>query len=419
MNTFRLLLISGLLFLTACSDSSSPSGQDLAHIYFYDAEQDANLLSCVNYQQYCTVEQLSFIAAETPNPTINEIMQRVVVSHDWMGERFKDLLGELPSDIHILLGSVTAIVIADNIRPSFYWTGSGAIYLDPADLWLTNEEKATVQVEEDYRSSFGSDLQYRFFHRFVRENEPAYYYYSLSGTEERNLEDIVLPMASLLFHELAHANDFVPQHKIASLQSQDKIWRAINDLSEFQTQYALDAEAPLASSDLFTHAQIRYQGADASDAALLQTGADLGDLMEQEGANHLYAYSSKAEDVAMLFQASMLKKHYNVDMDSAFVGNPTDDNLTCADYIISWGMRNKIAYRNTKERAKFVAESLLPATDFDAFFINLNNSQFFPDQIDWCNVTLSDITSKTLRSPKASSFILHPQHGVIINLNGQ
>ena len=71
------------------------------------------------------------------------IMQRLVVSHDWMGQRFKEVLDILPAEILQLMSGVTAVVIDDDIRPSYYTNWTGAIYLDPANLWLTNDDSLT------------------------------------------------------------------------------------------------------------------------------------------------------------------------------------------------------------------------------------------------------------------------------------
>ena len=414
MTAYKFLLqLLPLLFLTGCPNNKS--NDSLSHVYFYDSTLDSRLVNCVNYQKYCSVEELPFIAMQSSAPSIEDIMQRVIVSHDWMGERFEQLLAVLPSEIYTLLGSVTAIVIADNIRPSFYWTGSGAIYLDPDDLWLSNKEKASVEKDADYRQNYGDSLQYNFFHRFVLNDEAAYDYYSLSGTEERNLEDITIPMASLLFHELAHANDYMPQDKMYLIQDQQKTWQAINSLSDYQTQNKLAAEHPLQSTTLFDHAKIVYKGTTANEQQRQQSGEMLGEMMEQEGANHLYAYSTNAEDVAMLFQATMLKKTYNIDMDTAFVENPKGDDLTCSDYIVSWGMRNKIAESKTQIRAQFVAESLLPNTNFNAFFNDLTDSRFFPEQTDWCNISLSSTTKRNKTSQNTNKVIIHPHHGAIFS----
>ena len=160
----KSVALFALLAITACSDNArAPNNADnLDHVYTYKKQEliapQVDPASCVNYSNYCTVEQLPFIALSYPETQLEDIISRVVVSHEWMGKRFAELLPQLPEEIITLLGSVTAIVISDNIRPSFYWTGSGAIYLDAANLWLTNAEKSTVNQSIDYRSGLGDKL---------------------------------------------------------------------------------------------------------------------------------------------------------------------------------------------------------------------------------------------------------------------
>ncbi|MFT6984758.1 MAG: hypothetical protein ACJAT7_000559 [Psychromonas sp.] len=419
MKTHALLLIATLLSLTGCGGSSTPinNATNLDHIYTYleteIPEAQLDPASCVNYSQACTVQQLPFIALSYPQTRREDIMARVVVSHDWMGARFQALLTRLPTEVITLMGSITAIVIADNIRPSFYWTGSGAIYIDPADLWLTNEEKSTILKSPDYRDDFGELLAYDFFHRFIKDGQYAYFYYPLDGAQERDIEDIVVPMASLLFHELAHANDFMPQQLISSLDLSQTTRSELNRLAPQRLNIELATSYPLTSQELFNHAAILYQGTEPTEQQQSDSAAYLGSLMQEEGANHLYSYLNQAEDVAMLFQASMLKKSFDVDMDSAFVIKPQGSDLSCADYLVGWGVRNRIADTQTKPRAQFISQRILPDSDFNNFFDNLESEQTFPALINWCNTSLSE-TRRTSFNNKGKVFRRGHQHGLLI-----
>ncbi|PKF60762.1 hypothetical protein CW745_12870 [Psychromonas sp. psych-6C06] len=438
-----LPLIGATLLLTACKDSTAPvnnNATDLDHIYTYIEQTYQEPLqdpaSCVNYTRSCHVEALPFIAMSYPETQIPQIMSRVVVSHDWMGERFEALLTHLPKEILTLLGSVTAIVIADNIRPSFYWTGSGAIYLDPASLWLTNEEKLTIDQTSDYRDELGANLSYDFFHRFVKQGQAAYRTYSLSNSEERTLDDIIIPMASLLFHELAHANDFMPASLMVSLHLDQTTRSEIARFSVLRLNQQLKQRYPIVDSTLISQAKILYTGTTATEEETQHSASYLGDLMSQEGANHLYAYSHQAEDVAMLFQATMLNYYYGIEMDSAFVIKPQNDSNYCEDYIVGWGQRNRIADPMSKQRAQFVSEQLLTDLDLSPFFAQLTPPQTFPDLTNWCNISLSStdesnsfsestltdndsnsIKAKSSRQQVNSELLRHHHHGVITSFN--
>ena len=401
-----LLFVVCSLLVWGCDDSTSRpnnNATDLSQVYTYKEQALTTPLrdpaSCVNYSRRCSVAELPFIAISYPEPDIQQIMSRVVVSHDWMGQRFESLLTILPDEMLTLLGSVTAIVIANNIRPSFYWTGSGAIYLDPAALWLTNEEKQTIDQTEDYRDGFSSGLSYDFFHRFVKDNQPAYYRYSLTSDIERGIDSIVIPMASLLFHELAHANDFMPPSLMPSLDMNATTSSEISNFAKLRLNEQLKQNYPINDATLRAQAAILYRGQQATDAQKLETASELGQFFEQEGANHLYAYSHQAEDVAMLFQATMLSFYYDIKMDSTFVIQPETDSNSCNDYTIGWGQRHRIADTISKPRAQFVSQQILPSIDFFTFFEQLDATQTFPPLTSWCNISLSEsVTINTTRS---------------------
>ena len=52
---------------------------------------------------YCTFGELPLIGMETNSPTVDDIMQRLVVSHNWMGQRFQEILETYPSVMSSLL----------------------------------------------------------------------------------------------------------------------------------------------------------------------------------------------------------------------------------------------------------------------------------------------------------------------------
>ena len=140
-------------------------------------------------------------------------MRRVLVSHRWMGENFRDMLARMPYEVRLLFRSVRAVVIASDIRPSYHSAFRGAIYLDPAYVALTPEQRAAITDEQDYRTDFGRDLQFEIPWRFVRENR---WMRSHSGPDgSRSLETMMPFIAYLLLHELAHAADYIHPDRIA------------------------------------------------------------------------------------------------------------------------------------------------------------------------------------------------------------
>lgn len=137
----------------------------------------------------CSLNTLPLIGHQTLSPTVDDIMERVVVSHPWMGDRFREFLTRYDphNDFKHLLRATTVIVIATDIRPSFYWAATGAIYLDPKNLWLTPDERDTISEVPDYRNDFGAELLFAMPWRYIKDNA---YAYSTSDISYRRSRDI-------------------------------------------------------------------------------------------------------------------------------------------------------------------------------------------------------------------------------------
>ena len=158
-----IVLAFGIVLTVGCADGGDVDDFADLEPYLENGPYADLLVGCVNIEfadESCPFGELPLLGMEAPAPDVDDVMDRVVVSDGWMGVRFQQALQTLEPDILLLLRSVTAIVIDDDINPSFYWRATGAIYLDPYYLWTTNAEKATVSKEEDYRASFGDDLNF-------------------------------------------------------------------------------------------------------------------------------------------------------------------------------------------------------------------------------------------------------------------
>jgi len=231
------LTLLSLLFIASCSSGGDildtrgtivpaakqrliPSTE--AYAYYPSSPYASVLKDCiVPEEEPCTLDTLPFIGQENLQPTIVDIMDRVLVTHDWMGERFEQILVAMPPETLDLFVPVTAIIIGSEVRPSNYWAAYGRIALDPASLWLSNSEKTTISKQEDFRTNLGSEIKYRSRTTSTIGGKYAWSYFSLSGDKERTLRDIRYPMARLLFHELAHANDFIQASLFPSLNADD------------------------------------------------------------------------------------------------------------------------------------------------------------------------------------------------------
>ena len=333
----------------------------------------------------CKLSTLPFIGQKTSAPTKADILAQTVVSHPWMAERFEQLLDQMPQDIFLLFRGVTAVVIAADIRPSHYRSDTGAIYLDPANLWLNANERATISKEEDYRSGFSNGLAFRSMWRYVQGNNYAYDYYPLDGAvNSRSISDVVRPMAALLFHELAHANDFMPPAFVAQTNPQVTALDAIGNLQNSFISVGLKMQSPLNSQMQYDLGRVMYRGVTATDDQKRLSAEQVGLDFSIDGASDSYNYSSQYEDVAMLFEEVMMKRHFNIDREMAFTDAPPATGATCANYVVRWGVRNRIGNPVVKSRAQLIVNKVLGVTDTSVYFAALPAPRVMTNGVDWC-----------------------------------
>ena len=308
----------------------------------------------------CTWGELPPIGDGAPRPTIDDVMDRVVVSHTWMGDNFRRYLEVMPPEILPLFGSVTGVVIAWDIRPSHFRASTGGLYLDAGVFWLTRDELEQVSDEPDYRAGFGAVLPFRFGARLVRGGERLVVRYDEDG--RRSFEDMQPLVARLLVHELAHAMDYLPLARIPALDASARI-----DTRRFELAEALDGTRPLASTPLRELADVLYRGDEATEAQRQVEPAQVGAWFAGDGASHMYAYASPLEDLAMLYESVWMQRYYDVDWEVAVTSTASE---AFPDVTIAWGELGRIAAPSVLPRAGHVVE-LVDAPDAAALNAHL------------------------------------------------
>lgn len=358
--------------------SSEADTVEVSAVEVFAANPDALyadvLNTCINpntVDNSCRLSKLPLIGQENDDPAIADIMDRVVVSHEWMADRFEALLEALPEAILPLFKPLTAIYIACDIRPSFYWGYTGALYIDPRYIWTTIEEKDTIDREPDYRGEYGKELNYVTPWRYVKNNSYVYWSYDWDATEDREIDDFIYFFAHLIFHELAHANDFIPSHKIQQIPSYLTFYETVLSLEGQRCSDIVTENYPLTSQMLLGLAEVNYYGAEATAEQIALTPEDVAGEFENDRANDAYNYSTIREDVAMFFEEVAMHYFFDIERDFAITNYPKYDYVTAYDYIVTWGQRKRIADPAVKEKAQFIAESILPEIDFDNYFQNI------------------------------------------------
>lgn len=412
MNKFICLVLGLQCILVSCGGSGGDTPntilqrvdvRDTGDLFPYreDSPYAPVLKSCAlaeTYESSCTLETLPFIIQSTPVFDRDDVMDRLLVTHDWMGERFEALLADAPDSLIPLFGSVTAISIGSTIRPSFYWSLNGAIRLDPAGMWLSTSEKSNVSTERDFRSDFGAELQYWGVGSYRRGDQAAYDFFSLTDESERTLEDIKLPNYALLYHELGHAVDYLPRESVPTLVSSMKTADALFENDHHFLSPGLTSVYPLVSDVLWSLAEVNFQGALASDDQKTFTSAYVGSEMSNDGAMQYYSYNSTREDFATLFEKIMMKREFGVDYHIAFVQQPADpERYLCSELTVGWGVKNRLADPWVLLRARYAVESVYGVQpEFDQYLQdNLGQQTPLQTGVGWCTSLNGEPNSAT------------------------
>ena len=372
-----------------------------------------DIVNCVYSNQLtssCPLQKLPLIAHQSLTPTVEDIMSRVVVSHQWMGDRFRDFLlhNDNNNDFKNLLRATTAIVISYDVRPSFYWAATGAIYLDPKNFWLSPDERDTINESPDYRASFGRELQFTMPWRYIKDNDYATDYPSETIRITRNENDGLYRLASLLYHELAHANDFFPKTEWFIHDQSSRVLDAA-----LSTNFESDNLAiayPLFGDEIYALAQVSFSGETATSFQKSYLPSDIKDFFKIEVANDYYNYSSPREDYAMLFEELMMQTRYQVLRDTAVTNLPSGENTSIRDYIVAWGQRGRIGETNIKDRVEFVTKRILPEFESAMIIANLPPPIAMIEGDDWLDnlsisptVTGKDSNVKAMNADKFNS----------------
>lgn len=353
--------------------------------YRSDSPYAEALLDCVYTNQLvdsCSFSELPLIGMQTSTPDIETILNKTLVSHPWMGDRFAEFLmaSSTSEDMLKLLRGVTAIVISYDVRPSFYWVRTGAIYLDAKNFWRTPEERDTLNTAPDYRSGFGNDLQFGIYWRYVKDD--SYYYPQASLAESsrnsRSIAQLEAALAWLMYHELAHANDFFPPSSWATISNSSNPLRYFQQY-DAQSSFLYD-EYPLSSVLLDNLADVSFGGATATTSQRAVTPSDAADEFSADTAPAYYAYYTVREDYATLFERFMMLYRLGVSADVAVIG--TSNN---SDALVTWGQRDRINLGALQGRTAYAVSRVLPDLNVASIQSELPDTTQMNAGVSWYN----------------------------------
>ncbi len=318
----------------------------------------------------CPLSRLPLLSAGASDgvPSLEAILDRVLVSHDWMGAVFEQFLRtqDVHGDLRRLLGSVTAIVLGAHVRPSYYWSATGAIYIDAERLWLTAQQRDVIGEAPDFRADFDRDLQFSAPWRYTIGNAEAQLDFPFDRrAQSRDIGYLIYELGPLLYHELAHASDFFPSAARTVVDATRLVYAAAPAVLPSDR---LAGSQPLSSAEMFALARVKFFGAAPTAAQKAYTPAQVASFFRADRATDEYSYAkpdgavNSREDLAMLFEEFMMSHRHGVRRDVAFTSR-LRDGQTGADLIVAWGSRGRIGEAAIRPRLRQVLGEIAPWID--------------------------------------------------------
>ena len=150
----------------------------------------------------------------------------------------------------------------------------------------------------------------------VRDNRWILAYRDADGS--RRIEDLTHFLAILLFHELAHAVDYMPSGEIAGLSLDQKPYQVVDARL---SRSVLNAY-PLASQVMKDLAKVSFHGTGSTATQRALEPDDLIDEFAPDGATQYYSYSTVREDFATLFDNVMMRFTFGIARDVGITDVP-------------------------------------------------------------------------------------------------
>ncbi|MEP6607322.1 MAG: hypothetical protein ABJA83_01445 [Burkholderiaceae bacterium] len=327
---------------------------------------DASLQYTGGAANLCPLSTLPFLHQTTGGavPTADQVMDRVIVSHDWMGAVFEQFIRtQATQDMLRLLNGVTAIVIGAQVRPSFYYALTGAIYLDADNFWLSPAQRDVINEAPDFRSDFDRDLMYSGVWRYTSSNQNIFLPFPATSRISRDVAYLQQEAGWLMYHELGHASDFMPPAARGALNNSLSAWGNIEPRYPSQLPSTLMTSMfPLQSAQMMGLAQVKFAGATADATQRAYTPNDVAGFFAADRATDEYNYSTSREDIAMTFEEFMMVRNHGWRRDVAITDKITA-TTTSSSLIVRWGQRGRVGEAAIKPRARFAVQQLAPWVD--------------------------------------------------------
>jgi hypothetical protein len=168
MKTLPIIILLAVMALTGCSKDKAipddPGARDaLINNDFFESVGSVGPINPNTYlasamqacvyaatpSRSCKVAKLPLLGMMKNKITVQDILDRTLVSHQFLATAFKEVLLRIPAESLQMFGAVNAVVISDKINPSFYYSMTGAIYLSGRYFWSNLDEWNIVSQVTD------------------------------------------------------------------------------------------------------------------------------------------------------------------------------------------------------------------------------------------------------------------------------
>lgn len=375
--TLEMLINLCFLFLVSCSKGHSIPGDQgaldaLKNKEFFETvgrvrplnpknQYAAKMQECIyadTEKKSCKVSDLPLLGLDKNKITIQDILDRTLVSHDFLAVAFREVLFRMPKETLQMFGSITAVVISDKINPSFFYANTGAIYISGRYLWSNKAEWDIVSGVQDSRESAGFLLQYIFDHDYIKNGK------SISKRAKnafQTYDEMAPKTARVLFHELTHANDYFPRAYYSKMVVEDKKSYIVTAYDHYDNKEIASQNLPskLISSKLTHIADVLYFGSPATTTDQATLAEEVISEFRSDLATDLYSYSNHFEDLAMCAEEALMLYYYHMPRFIVVIKLPGPKFNSPENYVyeISWGVKSRVADVAIKNRAVFAVEN--------------------------------------------------------------
>lgn len=221
----------------------------------------------------------------------------------------------------------------------------------------------------------------------------------------RTFDDVEADITWLMYHELAHANDFFPQDVRTSIPLNTSPLGYFNNndarSSAFSTQY------PLRSQEMKSLADVRFRGNTANATQKTYTADDVELFFTPDDAAMFYSYLTTREDYATLFERFMMAYRFEAYADTAIMAK--DNN---PDFLVTWGQRNRIMEQRIQPRTLYSVENIYPELPAQQILAEFPAARFMTPNTSWFDNLIIERQHKSIKSktPGATSELMEGLH---------